>query len=231
MAEDTTDDKAVKPASAKKAEAKTEVKTEGKKPAAAKPAAKRTDKPAAPKVEVVKKPSRAIKKDTDTSDAPAVAPRNAAPKPATVKGQKEIQVVTDRTQPQIDKLGRSYATGKRKNSIARVWISQGTGKVSINGRELAVYFGRPTQQMLVEQPLKLSNRFGQYDILCTVLGGGLSGQAGAIRHGLSKALAGYEPPLRAILKKAGLLTRDPRVVERKKYGKHGARRSTQWVKR
>jgi small subunit ribosomal protein S9 len=131
----------------------------------------------------------------------------------------------------IDKLGRAYATGKRKNAVARVWIKPGSGKVSVNGRELEVYFARPVLRMILQQPLGVANRNDSYDITVTVAGGGLSGQAGAVRHGLSKALTYYEPALRGALKKAGFLTRDSRVVERKKYGKRKARRSFQFSKR
>jgi small subunit ribosomal protein S9 len=131
----------------------------------------------------------------------------------------------------IDKLGRAYATGKRKNAVARVWIKPGSGKVSVNGRALEVYFARPVLRMILQQPLGVANRNEQYDIVVTVAGGGLSGQAGAVRHGLSKALTYYEPALRGPLKKAGFLTRDSRVVERKKYGKRKARRSFQFSKR
>jgi small subunit ribosomal protein S9 len=131
----------------------------------------------------------------------------------------------------VDKLGRAYATGKRKNAVARVWIKRGRGAVIVNGREEAVYFARPVLRMLLHQPLVITNREGQYDIMCTVLGGGLSGQAGAVRHGLSKALLIQEPDLRPTLKKGGFLTRDPRVVERKKYGRPKARRSFQFSKR
>ena len=134
-------------------------------------------------------------------------------------------------EPQIDKLGRSYATGRRKNAVARVWIKPGKGGVTVNGRDQTIYFGRPTQRMTIAQPFLITDRLNQYDVICTVSGGGLSGQAGAVRHGISQALQFYEPGLRSILKKAGLLTRDSRVVERKKYGKPGARRSFQFSKR
>lgn len=133
--------------------------------------------------------------------------------------------------PSVDSLGRSYATGKRKNAIARVWIKPGRGKVVINDRPLDVYFGRAVLKMMVLQPFQVAARDAQYDVMCTVAGGGLSGQAGAVRHGISKALVGYEPRLRSSLKPAGLLTRDSRVVERKKYGLHKARRATQFSKR
>jgi small subunit ribosomal protein S9 len=131
----------------------------------------------------------------------------------------------------LDKYGRAYATGKRKNAVARVWIKPGSGKVSVNGRELETYFARPVLRMIVQQPLGIAARKDQYDITVTVAGGGLSGQAGAVRHGLSKALTYYEPGLRGVLKKEGFLTRDSRVVERKKYGKRKARRSFQFSKR
>ncbi|ODT30430.1 MAG: 30S ribosomal protein S9 [Kaistia sp. SCN 65-12] len=131
----------------------------------------------------------------------------------------------------LDKSGRAYATGKRKNAIARVWVKPGTGKITVNDKEFAVYFARPVLQMILNQPIVAANRAGQYDIVATVVGGGLSGQAGAVRHGISKALTYYEPALRSVLKKGGFLTRDSRVVERKKYGKAKARRSFQFSKR
>jgi small subunit ribosomal protein S9 len=131
----------------------------------------------------------------------------------------------------LDKLGRAYATGKRKDAVARVWVKPGGGKIEINTRAVEVYFARPVLRMLIQQPLLATNRSGQYDVTCTVSGGGLSGQAGAVRHGLSKALMAYEPELRSALKRGGFLTRDPRVVERKKYGKAKARRSFQFSKR
>ena len=131
----------------------------------------------------------------------------------------------------IDAQGRAYATGKRKNAVARVWIKPGAGTVSINGRTMETYFARPVLQLILRQPLEIVQRLGQYDIVVTVDGGGLSGQAGAVRHGVSKALAHYEPDLRPTLKRAGFLTRDARVVERKKYGRAKARRSFQFSKR
>jgi len=130
-----------------------------------------------------------------------------------------------------DKLGRSYATGKRKDAVARVWIKPGSGKVVVNGKEVAVYFARPVLQMILKQPFTVANVVGQFDVFATVAGGGLSGQAGAVKHGISKALQLYEPALRAALKAAGFLTRDSRVVERKKYGKPKARKSFQFSKR
>ena len=131
----------------------------------------------------------------------------------------------------IDSIGRSYATGKRKNAIARVWLKPGPGEIIVNGRELNTYFARPVLQMVVNQPFGLTDRVNQYDVKCTVRGGGLSGQAGAVKHGISKALTYYEPALRGILKKEGFLTRDSRVVERKKFGRKKARRSYQFSKR
>src|SRR3984885_9351811 len=131
----------------------------------------------------------------------------------------------------IDKQGRAYATGKRKDAVARVWIKPGAGKVVVNTREVEVYFARPVLRMLIQQPLVAAARAGQYDVICTVAGGGLSGQAGAVRHGISKALTYFEPDLRSLLKKGGFLTRDSRVVERKKYGRAKARKSFQFSKR
>jgi len=131
----------------------------------------------------------------------------------------------------VDKLNRAYATGKRKDAVARVWIKPGAGKVMVNSREVEVYFARPVLRMMIQQPLVAAQRAGQYDVICTVAGGGLSGQAGAVRHGISKALTHFEPELRTVLKKGGFLTRDSRVVERKKYGKAKARRSFQFSKR
>ena len=131
----------------------------------------------------------------------------------------------------LDKQGRAYATGKRKNAVARVWIKPGKGVVTVNGRPLDVYFARPVLRMILNQPLVVANRLAQYDLMITVAGGGLSGQAGAVRHGLSKALTHYEPDLRGALKKEGFLTRDSRVVERKKYGHKKARASFQFSKR
>ena len=134
-------------------------------------------------------------------------------------------------EPEIDAQGRAYATGKRKNAVARVWIKPGSGKLTVNGREFERYFARPVLRMVIEQPFQAVARDQQYDVFCTVKGGGLSGQAGAVRHGISKALVSFEPALRSTLKKGGFLTRDARVVERKKYGKAKARRSFQFSKR
>ena len=144
-------------------------------------------------------------------------------KPAAPESPKYVQ--------KLDKQGRAYATGKRKNAVARVWIKPGAGKVVVNERTIEVFFARPVLRMLIQQPIVAANRTGQYDVVCTVSGGGLSGQAGAVRHGLSKALMNFEPDLRGALKKGGFLTRDSRVVERKKYGRAKARRSFQFSKR
>jgi small subunit ribosomal protein S9 len=140
-------------------------------------------------------------------------------------------VETPKYVKKVDKHGRAYATGKRKDAVARVWVKPGAGKIVVNTREFEVYFARPVLRMLIQQPLVAANRNGQYDVICTVSGGGLSGQAGAVRHGLSKALTNFEPELRSVLKKGGFLTRDSRVVERKKYGRAKARRSFQFSKR
>lgn len=134
-------------------------------------------------------------------------------------------------EPVRDSLGRAYATGKRKDAVARVWVKPGTGKVTVNGKEVSVYFARPVLQMILKQAFTVANVEGQFDVMATVKGGGLSGQAGAVKHGVSKALQLYDPTLRAALKAAGFLTRDSRVVERKKYGKAKARRSFQFSKR
>jgi small subunit ribosomal protein S9 len=131
----------------------------------------------------------------------------------------------------LDKQGRAYATGKRKNAVARVWIKRGPGKITVNNREIEIFFARPVLRMMISQPLMVANRNGQYDVICQVSGGGLSGQAGAVRHGLSKAHTKLDPELRSVLKRGGFLTRDSRVVERKKYGKAKARRSFQFSKR
>ncbi|MFG1358148.1 30S ribosomal protein S9 [Xanthobacter pseudotagetidis] len=131
----------------------------------------------------------------------------------------------------LDKFGRAYATGKRKDAVARVWVRPGTGKITVNDRDIEVYFARPVLRLLINQPFQAAAREGQYDVVCTVSGGGLSGQAGALRHGISRALTYYEPELRSPLKKGGFLTRDSRVVERKKYGRAKARRSFQFSKR
>ncbi len=134
-------------------------------------------------------------------------------------------------EPKRDAQGRAYATGRRKNAIARVWIKPGKGEITVNDKKAAQYFARPVLRMLITQPFLVADRYNQFDVVCTVVGGGLSGQAGAVRHGISRALTNYEPDLRGILKVAGFLTRDSRVVERKKYGRAKARRSFQFSKR
>jgi small subunit ribosomal protein S9 len=132
---------------------------------------------------------------------------------------------------QLDAQGRAYATGRRKDAVARVWLKPGTGQIVVNGRDQSVYFARPTLRLIINQPFDIADRRGQYDVVATVIGGGLSGQAGAVKHGISQALTRYEPALRTTVKQAGFLTRDPRVVERKKYGRAKARRSFQFSKR
>ena len=144
-------------------------------------------------------------------------------KPAAPEAPKYVQ--------KLDKQGRGYATGKRKNAVARVWVKPGKGTITVNTRAVEVFFARPVLRMLIQQPLVAANRAGQYDVICSVSGGGLSGQAGAVRHGISKALTHFEPDLRSVLKRGGFLTRDSRVVERKKYGRAKARRSCQFSKR
>jgi small subunit ribosomal protein S9 len=143
------------------------------------------------------------------------------------------QGVTEAEQPKAnrDRQGRAYATGRRKDAVARVWIKPGLGRVTVNGKDEKIYFARPVLRMILRQPLIAANRDGQFDVIVTVVGGGLSGQAGAVRHGISRALVAYEPGLRPVLKPGGFLTRDPRVVERKKYGHPKARRSFQFSKR
>ena len=155
---------------------------------------------------------------TDLADLGGVTAEAPPPEPETLE-------------PKLDAQGRAYATGKRKDAIARVWIKPGAGRITINGRDWVTYFARPVLRMIIDQPLVATARKDQYDIWCTVKGGGLSGQAGAVRHGLSKALTSFEPDLRRLLKTGGFLTRDARVVERKKYGRHKARRSHQFSKR
>jgi len=142
-----------------------------------------------------------------------------------------VQGEPEAPEPKRDALGRAYATGKRKDAVARVWIKPGSGRITVNKRDQVVYFARPVLRMLIQQPFGAADRTDQFDVVCTVAGGGLSGQAGAVRHGISKALSLYEPELRPVLKKGGFLTRDSRVVERKKYGKAKARRSFQFSKR
>jgi small subunit ribosomal protein S9 len=155
----------------------------------------------------------------------------AAQRPAQQATTTPIPTTAVEVQPKLDEFGRAYATGKRKNAVARVWIKPGTGAIKVNGSDSPVYFARPVLRMIINQPFVTTNRLGQFDVMCTVTGGGLSGQAGALRHGISRALTFYEPGLRPILKTQGFLTRDSRVVERKKYGRHKARRRPQYSKR
>ncbi|WP_225205139.1 30S ribosomal protein S9 [Novosphingobium huizhouense] len=159
-----------------------------------------------------------------------------APAPAAAAADADAPVVPAApTAPlrerEVDAQGRSYATGRRKDAVARVWLKPGSGKVTVNGRDQEVYFARPTLRLVINQPFQVAGREGQYDIVCTVKGGGLSGQAGAVKHGIAQALSKFEPALRGAVKAAGFLTRDPRVVERKKYGRAKARRSFQFSKR
>ncbi len=165
---------------------------------------------------------------TAAAAAPVVSDGEAPAADAPISGNGEPQPVYEQ---KLDAHGRAYATGKRKDAVARVWIKPGSGKIVVNKREFEKYFARPVLQMILKQPIVAADRLDQYDVMCTVTGGGLSGQAGAVRHGISKALTHYEPELRGVLKKGGFLTRDSRVVERKKYGKAKARRSFQFSKR
>ena len=142
-----------------------------------------------------------------------------------------VQSAAPLREQEIDKQGRSYATGRRKDAVARVWLKPGSGKIVVNGRDQSVYFARPTLRLVINQPFGVAGRIGQYDVMATVKGGGLSGQAGAVKHGIAQALAKYEPELRTPVKAAGFLTRDSRTVERKKYGRAKARRSFQFSKR
>jgi small subunit ribosomal protein S9 len=172
---------------------------------------------------------------TDLADLGALA---AGAPPATIAGDDAPAAPPVRTGPpapireqEIDAQGRAYATGRRKDAVARVWIKPGSGKITVNGRDQEVYFARPTLRLVINQVFDVSDRSGQYDVVCTVKGGGLSGQAGAVKHGIAQALSKFEPLLRSSVKTAGFLTRDSRVVERKKYGKAKARKSFQFSKR
>jgi small subunit ribosomal protein S9 len=166
---------------------------------------------------------RPIRSLADLGAATGVVP-SVAPTAASADAESPAE-------SRVDAQGRSYATGKRKNAVARVWIKPGAGRIVVNGRTIETYFARPVLRMMINQPFSAVNRDGQYDVMCTVTGGGLSGQAGAVRHGISKALTVFEPGLRPTLKAGGFLTRDSRVVERKKYGRAKARRSFQFSKR
>ena|SRR5690242_8886787 len=166
---------------------------------------------------------------TPAPEAPAPEAPTAAEAPAAAP--PPVQEAAPLREQQLDKFGRAYATGRRKDAVARVWLKPGSGKIVINGREQEVYFARPTLRLVINQPFGVAEREGQYDVVATVIGGGLSGQAGAVKHGIAQALTRYEPGLRTIVKQAGFLTRDPRAVERKKYGRAKARRSFQFSKR
>ena len=175
--------------------------------------------------------------DTRESIADQLGATPAPPPPAAEAAEEAAppspppQVETPLREQQLDKYGRAYATGRRKDAVARVWLKPGSGRIVINGREQETYFARPTLRLVINQPFDVADRRGQYDIEATVKGGGLSGQAGAIKHGIAQALTRYEPELRTTVKQAGFLTRDSRVVERKKYGRAKARRSFQFSKR
>ncbi|MEA3042066.1 MAG: small subunit ribosomal protein [Sphingomonadales bacterium] len=169
-------------------------------------------------------PAEAAGEEAAAAEAPAVDER-----PGAATQGPQIQAVL--REQQLDKQGRAYATGRRKDAVARVWLKPGTGQIVVNGRDQNVYFARPTLRLIINQVFDITERRGQYDVIASVKGGGLSGQAGAVRHGISTALTRYEPGLRTTVKQAGFLTRDPRVVERKKYGRAKARRSFQFSKR
>ena len=171
-------------------------------------------------------------------EAPAVAETPAAEAvtveatdPVEAPAPVAVQAETPLREQQLDKYGRAYATGRRKDAVARVWLKPGSGKIEVNGRDQSIYFARPTLRLVINQPFGITHRVGQYDVVATVVGGGLSGQAGAVKHGIAQALTRFEPALRTVVKQAGFLTRDPRVVERKKYGRAQARRSFQFSKR
>ena len=178
-------------------------------------------------------PAEAAPADSAETAAPAREGREGREKPVDDHGvsTQGPQIEAVLREQQLDKQGRAYATGRRKDAVARVWLKPGSGKIIINGREQDVYFARPTLRLIINQVFDVTDRKGQYDVEATVKGGGLSGQAGAVRHGISTALTRYEPALRTTVKREGFLTRDPRVVERKKYGRAKARRSFQFSKR
>lgn len=195
-----------------------------------------TEKKAAPKKaakkDVEPKKEEAVKDLKDLGEAvqDAKAEEAAAEKLEAIIAPATAEEPIKR-EKKVDDQGRAYATGRRKDAVARVWVKPGSGKVIVNGRDQGVYFARQTQRLVLNQPFLIVGAVGKYDVMCTVKGGGLSGQAGAVRHGISRALENYDPDLRPALKKAGMLTRDDRIVERKKVGKHKARRSKQWAKR
>ncbi len=167
----------------------------------------------------------------DLKDLTAAAPAEAATAAVSATPAQPAAPSAPLRAQELDAYGRAYATGRRKDAVARVWLKPGSGKVVVNGREQEVYFARPTLRLVLNQPFQVADREGQYDVIATVKGGGLSGQAGAVKHGIAQALAKFEPALRSAVKAAGFLTRDPRVVERKKYGRAKARRSFQFSKR
>ncbi|WP_407062671.1 30S ribosomal protein S9 [Allosphingosinicella sp.] len=220
---------------------------------AAAPEAEAVEETAAPEVdaaetaEAPEAEAAAPEADAPEAEAEAAAPARAARSEGDDRGDRrrgrdeevnkdgvdtqgpQIQAIL--REQQLDKQGRAYATGRRKDAVARVWLKPGTGKIIVNGRDQEVYFARPTLRLIINQVFSVADRVGQYDVVATVVGGGLSGQAGAVRHGISQALTRYEPGLRTTVKREGFLTRDPRVVERKKYGRAKARRSFQFSKR
>ena len=222
-----------RPAPRRAAQPKTEAEetppAEEVKPAPAEPAAQ----PEQPAPQAAPRPSAQRRTPQSFEGLASLRQAMAAAQPAVppVPARGPLPIVPEDVQPKRDELGRSYATGKRKDAVARVWIKPGSGKIEVNGRDSPVYFARPVLRMLISQPFVVTDRLGQFDVWCTVKGGGLSGQAGAVRHGISRALTFYEPGLRPMLKHGGFLTRDSRVVERKKYGRHKARRRPQYSKR
>ncbi len=171
------------------------------------------------------KKEEAVKDLKDLGQAVADAPVAGADEATSTQEEPA------KKEPKIDAQGRSYGTGRRKDAVARVWLKPGSGKVVVNGKDQGEYFSRNTHRLILNQPFLVVDRVGKFDVMCTVKGGGLSGQAGAVRHGISRALENFEPTLRPPLKKAGMMTRDDRIVERKKVGKHKARRTKQWAKR
>ncbi|MFP4386419.1 MAG: 30S ribosomal protein S9 [Alphaproteobacteria bacterium] len=174
------------------------------------------------------KKEEAVKDLKEIGAAVAEAEGSKTDDKAKTSPQEEVPL---RKEPKLDGLGRSYSTGRRKDAVARVWIKPGTGKVVVNGKDQVLYFARHTHRLILNQPFLVVDRVGKFDVMATVKGGGLSGQAGAVRHGISRALENFDPTLRPVLKKAGMMTRDDRIVERKKVGKHKARRTKQWAKR
>ena len=178
-----------------------------------------------PEAPAVEAPEEAAAPEAEAPAAEAASAEEAAPPPPPPQEEAPLR------EQQLDKHGRAYATGRRKDAVARVWLKPGSGKIVINEREQEVYFARPTLRLVINQPFEIVDRRGAYDVIATVKGGGLSGQAGAVKHGIAQALTRFEPALRSAVKRAGFLTRDPRVVERKKYGRAKARRSFQFSKR